>query len=109
MTENTYHDLKFDKNKPPMYRGLFKYFPKALVGIAQVSDYGFKKYGSWGGWRNVPDARERYMDALLRHLTKHAEGETIDPESGLTHLAHAAWNALAIFELSHEGEENGQL
>jgi hypothetical protein len=36
----------------------------------------------------------------MRHLLAQAAGEINDPESGLPHAAHAAWNALAVLELS---------
>ena len=53
----------------------------------------------------VKDAYPRYFDALYRHLNKHAQGELIDDESGLSHLTHAAWNMLAILELELRAKE----
>ena len=47
----------------------------------------------------VPDGVNRYTDALARHLLAEAIGEKVDPESGLYHAAHAAWNALARLDL----------
>lgn len=41
-------------------------------------------------WKTVPDARRRYYDAAIRHLTAWWDGERNDPESNLPHLAHAA-------------------
>jgi hypothetical protein len=90
---------KLDGGKPPMWRGLMAYFAAALNGVAKVSQMGHDKYGEWGGWRRVENAQQRYSDALLRHLHYYAMGEKLDIESGLSHLAHAAWNALAILEL----------
>lgn len=92
---------KKDEGKPPMWRGLLCYFPHALRGVAQVSQFGNEKYHEWGGWRRVENAQERYADALQRHLARYAEGDVLDLESGLPHLAHAAWNALAILELAY--------
>ena len=93
---------KHDAGKLPIGRGFMDYFPNAIEGIAEVSQFGYDKYGAWGGWRDVPDAYGRYKDALMRHLTAAAAGEMADPESGLQHLAHAAWNILALIELSVE-------
>ena len=90
---------KWDSGKAPLWQGTMKYFSRALRSVAQVSQMGHDKYGSWGGWVKVDKAEQRYADALLRHLSFRASGEEIDPESGLPHLAHAAWNALAILEL----------
>lgn len=74
-------------------------FAYALEAVGEVGTYGARKYVP-GGWREVPGARERYMDAMLRHLLHRMQGELRDPESGKDHLAHVAWNALAVLELT---------
>lgn len=38
--------------------------------------------------------------SMLRHIVKSAKGEKLDPESGLSHMAHVACNAL--FMLAYE-------
>lgn len=73
-------------------------FAEALQGVGLVGTYGANKYTP-DGWKYVENGRERYWDALWRHLFAYASGEIIDPESGLPHLSHAAWNALAVIEL----------
>jgi hypothetical protein len=94
---------KDDRGKPPVGM-MFEYFPRALLSVAEVAGFGARKY-TRGGWISVPDGEHRYDDALGRHLLKrHIEGPD-DPESHLKHLAHAAWNALAILELALRGEE----
>lgn len=94
---------KADSGKPPVGM-IFEYFPRALLEVARVAGFGAQKY-TRGGWVSVPDGEHRYDDALGRHLLeRHVSGST-DPESGLPHLAHAAWNALAILELKLRGEE----
>ena len=72
-------------------------FSRALMGVAEVGTFGAHKY-TRGGWQTVPDAYQRYYDALWRHLLQ-ANQEDRDAESGLTHLEHAAWNILAVIEL----------
>lgn len=72
-------------------------FSRALMGVAEVGTFGAHKY-TRGGWQTVPDAYQRYYDALWRHLLQ-ANHEDRDVESGLTHLEHAAWNILAVIEL----------
>ena len=69
-------------------------FRKALLAVSEVGTFGAAKYTD-DGWKSVPDGRKRYEDALYRHLL--AEG--VDEQSGLPHLAHAAWNLLAMLEL----------
>lgn len=73
-------------------------FPRALEAVGEVGTYGANKYTD-NGWKHVPDGAERYGDAMYRHLMSAAKGEEFDRESGLRHLAHAAWNALAVLEL----------
>ena len=73
-------------------------FPRALTAVAWVSTFGAAKYATHS-WKMVPRAGERYEDALHRHILAQASGEVNDPESGLPHAAHVAWNALALLEL----------
>lgn len=77
---------------------MFVDFPHALEAVAKVSTFGCQKYAPHS-WTNVPDAEARYFDAFMRHLLAEAKGEIVDKESGLDHLAHVAWNALALLEL----------
>lgn len=81
---------------------LFESFPRALLEVAKVADYGAKKY-TRGGWRTVPDGQQRYKAAMGRHILA-GEIETID-ESGLLHAAQVAWNALATLELKLRDEK----
>jgi hypothetical protein len=73
-------------------------FSRALLDVARVATYGAQKYTE-DGWRSVPDGVDRYRDAMYRHLLAEAADGPLDPESGLLHAAHAAWNALARLEL----------
>lgn len=72
-------------------------FPRALQEVVRVGTYGSQKYTD-NGWKVVPNATSRYSDALWRHLLEDAKGLQLDEESGLQHLAHAAWNILALLE-----------
>ena len=73
-------------------------FPRALWKVSEVGTFGAAKYTD-NGWLEVPDAEARYTDAQLRHYLKACMGESHDPDSGLEHLAHEAWNVLARLEL----------
>lgn len=88
---------KYDKGKPPIWKGLLAYFPRALQSVAEVSAVGAAKY-AWNDWLNVPDGHGRYTDALGRHLLQESI-TAIDDETGCLHAAHIAWNALARLEL----------
>jgi hypothetical protein len=92
---------KLDAGKPDA--SLLPMFGRALLAVAKVGTFGAAKY-TRGGWKKVPDGFNRYTAACLRHLL--AEGyEHDDSDSGLSHAAHAAWNALARLEKLLEEEE----
>lgn len=77
---------------------------RAIKQVVKVLTFGAEKYAP-DGWRTVPNPIERYYAAHLRHLTAWREGEEMDSESGLPHLAHALCNLLFIYELEAEGTE----
>ena len=86
--------LKYDDGKPPM-----DLLPgEALEAIAQALAFGAKKYGR-DNWRKGFNW-SRLLGAGLRHLSAFGRGERKDPESGLSHLAHAG--AMLLFLLTHE-------
>lgn len=82
-------------------------FANALREVCIVGTKGAAKYTD-NGWKEVPNGQARYMDALHRHVNKHQAGELIDHEWELLHLAHAAWNALAILELELKNRKDAQ-
>ena len=99
---------KFDGGKI-MFSLLTRGLAKPLKSIAAVLTYGCYKYSA-DSWKDVPDAKRRYEDALDRHLNAWKAGETHDIESGLHHLAHVACNILFVmwFEMNRSislGEE----
>lgn len=61
--------------------------PVALEKISQVLTFGAKKYDSWNWSKGI--IYTRLLGATLRHLFAYLKGEDKDPESGLSHLAHA--------------------
>lgn len=92
---------KLDAGKPESGTVL-RDFRGALRLVSDVGTFGIQKY-SRGSWKSVPEARRRYLDAAFRHLL--ADGDT-DPESGLPHLAHAAWCLLAILQFEQDRKTN---
>ena len=95
---------KLDDGKPPIMRGVIEYFPRAIIGVSQVSAFGARKYG-WNTWASVDNALARYSDAQARHLLQQTLGEEHDPESSLLHAAHEAWNSMAKLELILRGNK----
>jgi len=72
--------------------------PKALMEVAKVCGFGRKKYARLNYLRGY-DWSSSY-DALQRHLHLFWNREELDEESGLHHLAHAAWHCFALFAFS---------
>jgi hypothetical protein len=79
---------KFDSGKEPL-----DLLPmEALFEIAKVLDFGKKKYDR-GNWAQGIEL-SRLISASLRHTYKFNQGEDLDPESNINHLAHAACNLM---------------
>jgi len=79
--------MKGRKNDSEKVRLELLPFP-ALYEVARVLTFGAKKYDPWN-WASGM-AWSRLLGAALRHLFAWAAGEDKDPETGLSHLAHAA-------------------
>lgn len=77
----------------------------ALEKVAEVLTFGARKYAA-NNWQKVKHAESRYTAALLRHLVAAQRGEKTDPESGLSHAAHMATNALFILWFEIQKEKN---
>lgn len=77
-------------------------WPWALEAIAEVSTVGAKKYTP-GGWAEVENGFERYMDAYGRHGLDRAKGKIYDDGpngTGCLHVAQQGWNLLAALTLA---------
>ena len=92
------------RKEEPVYEGFFKYFPKAIRAVANVSFVGNEQPhpGEPLHWDKKKSMDE--PDALLRHMLDNAEGEIFDTD-GLRHKAKTAWRAMA--DLERELEKNG--
>lgn len=75
--------------------------PQIIRDIAQVREYGCKKYHDPDNWRQVE--MQRYVDAFFRHWLKFIEDpNSIDEESGIPHYKHCACNMAFISEMMKE-------
>lgn len=77
-------------------------WPWALEAVAEVTTAGAKKYTP-GGWIEVENGFERYMDAYGRHGLDRAKGKIYDDGpngTGCLHYAQQAWNLLAALTLT---------
>ena len=66
---------------------------------------GALKYGR-SNWRAVGIRASIYYDAVDRHMSAWFEGEDIDPDSGLPHLAHALASLAIIVDAIANGSFN---
>lgn len=80
--------------------------PEALDEIARVYGFGAAKYDDLNylkgfSWRLS-------IGAGLRHIFAWIRSEDYDPESGLHHLAHAAWHMLTLmtFQWNRLGKDD---
>ena len=92
--------IKFDTDKPRMELLPFE----ALQEVAKILTYGAKKYAP-DNWKLLKDPVNRYSGAMLRHLSAALSGEKYDKESGLSHLSHAACNALFLVWFEKQAEK----
>ena len=79
----TTEGAKGDGGKFPL--GLIPRYP--LEQVAAVLGFGEVKYGRHNWRKGI--LVQRNLNAALRHVVAYNEGEDLDPESGLSHLAHA--------------------
>lgn len=78
-------------------------FGLALLQVSGVGTYGASKYAP-KNWLLLEEGERRYLNALMRHLLL-SETEELDPETGISHLSHAAWNILAVVELKERRKD----
>jgi hypothetical protein len=89
---------KKDTGKPPMSLLPFG----ALREVAHVLAFGREKYGAHS-WRYHAGEWSRMADAAMRHLGAWIDGENVDPETGRSHLAHAACCVLFLLAYVLDG------
>ena len=88
---------KFDQKKAPVTM-----IPRsAIEQEALVLKFGAEKYGR-DNWKQGMDYT-RLLDAAMRHIIQFTDGEDLDPESGLSHLAHARCSLGFLIEYIEKG------
>jgi hypothetical protein len=79
--------------------------PKAIEDLVAVLSGGAAKYGD-SNWRNDGGmAWSRCYASAMRHIQAWYQGENTDPESGLSHLAHAMCNLTFLLEYERTNQE----
>lgn len=75
----------------------------SLFCVAEVYGSGADKYAD-RNWEQGVDYSLMF-GAMQRHLWAWWAGENLDPESGLSHLGHAAFHVLGLLHLQHTHPE----
>lgn len=93
-----------NRKEYPVFSGLIKYFPDALLEVSHCSYVGNEQHHKgeplhWDRKKSTDDA-----DALVRHLI---QAGTIDTD-GIRHTAKVAWRALSLLQKEIENN-NPQL
>lgn len=83
-----------ERKERPLFTGLLKYFPNALMEVAHASFIGNQQHHPdkplhWDKSKSTDEA-----DALMRHLL---QSGTMDTD-GVRHTTKVAWRALALLE-----------
>ena len=94
--------VRYDKDKSRM--DLIP--PEWDLALSEVLSAGAKKYPDHN-WA-LGMKWSRILGSLRRHITAFLCGEIYDPETGCHHMAHIAWNALALmsYQLRKTGTDD---
>jgi len=84
--------VKFDSGKTDWSLMPFE----AVEEINKVLEFGAKKYAAHNWTQGDGFRYTRVLNSLFRHLFAWSRGEDLDPESGLSHLAHAGCNIIFL-------------
>jgi hypothetical protein len=68
---------------------------EALDQIVDVMTFGAHKYED-NNWKLLDQLEDRCFAAAMRHLSAFKQGELFDPETGISHIAHACTNLIFI-------------
>jgi hypothetical protein len=84
--------LRYDLVPPYAFEQLVRVF---TMGAAKYEDNNYRRGLVWS----------RVYAAIQRHLELWRKGEDVDQESGVSHLAHAAWGCFTLLEYSQMRKE----
>ncbi len=102
-------DSKERKNYP-LFRGLLRYFPAALAGVAKTSKLGNDKHNPGKELHHARGKSSDHADCILRHLMDAAdllaaldrEDPSVTKYDILTEVNQMTWRALAFSQELHE-------
>jgi len=94
--------MQYDRKKYPVFSGVIKYFPDAIMEIARTSWVGNQQHHPDKPLHWDRDKSDDHLDAMIRHTVQAGQIDT----DGVRHSAKVAWRALANLQM--ELEKAGQ-
>jgi len=85
----------------PIYTGVVKYFPDALMEVSNISRIGNEQHHPGEPLHWDKSKSTDHLDALMRHLLQADETDN----DGALHLAKVAWRALAALQFKLENDK----
>jgi hypothetical protein len=94
--------MQSDRKKYPVFSGVIKYFPDAIMEVARCSYAGNDQHHPDKPLHWDRSKSNDHLDAMLRHTVQAGQIDT----DGVRHSAKVAWRALANLQM--ELEKAGQ-
>jgi len=101
LKDHPVHSTGAKREKLNGYR--YDYMPAREVNeaYASIATMGARKYSTDNWMKGLPISQ--LSASMQRHLWAYMSGEDKDPESGLSHLSHVLWNAVAMVYFESKG------
>ena len=96
-TKTLNEGAKYDDGKPAI--GLVA--PELIFAVGTVLEYGARKYAARNWEKGI--SYTRVFGGVMRHLWARARGERTDPETGFSHLWHAATGLMFLIAYDERG------
>jgi hypothetical protein len=101
-----------ERKRIPLFRGVKRYFPAALVAVAKVSQFGNEKHNPGEELHHARGKSTDHADCIERHLidldADYGKGVGYD-ENGIPQVGYIAWRALALCQEWLEKNEGAPL
>lgn len=99
MSKTTLPTDSKERKDYPLFRGLLRYFPAALAGVARISKIGNDKHNPGEEMHHARGKSMDHADCIIRHLMDLGEdfGQGVGrDENGVPQVFYVAWRALAL-------------
>lgn len=93
------------RKQTPLYSGVVKYFPRALIAVSRCSFIGNEQHNPGQPMHHARGKSNDHADCVARHLMDRG---TVDTD-GVRHTAKVAWRALALLQEELERDAGAPL